>query len=150
MVVFHFQREMVARVSWKKETKGGFTAETSSKLHTHKKRTTKTENQELQKQTDIKLGPSSEIKTRQTIFEPLDLSEMKLNFSIYAQAKETFTPKQAHALLQDLLKEVRMNLEQKRTSHGCLRSIHCQYPGSAGTGKTETAANTVEMLSLTR
>ena len=75
--------------------------ETSSKLRTQQKRMTKAEKKELQKQTDIKLDTSSEVKTSSTKFEPLDLSEMRMNFVIYAQTKETLTPEQAHVLLQD-------------------------------------------------
>ena len=87
------------------------------------------------------MGTSSKVKTRQTKFEPLDLSEMKFNFVIYAQTKETLTPEQAHVLLQDLPKEVRIDIEQKtlrgcsRSTHctlrGCSRSTHCKHPGSA-------------------
>ena len=76
------------------------------------------------------MGTSSKVKTRQTKFEPLDLSEMKFNFVIYAQTKETLTPEQAHVLLQDLPKEVRIDIEQK-TLRGCSRSTHCKHPGSA-------------------
>ena len=66
-------------------------------------------------------------------------------------SKETLTQEQPHVLLQDLLKEVRINLEQKTGIHQTvvqeLPVVNIQAP--PGTGKTETAANTVEMLEKT-
>ena len=70
------------------------------------------------------MGTSTEVKTRQAKFEPLDLYEIKLNFVIYAQTKETLTPEQAHVLLQDLPKEVRRNKEQKTGVHNILFKVN--------------------------
>ena len=76
---------------------------------------------------------------------------MKLNFVIYAQTKETLTSEQAHVLLQDLPKEVRRNQEEKTGVHNTVVQgqpiVNIQV--QAGTGKTVTAANTVEMLGKT-
>ena len=98
------------------------------------------------------VGGPSKPKVIRDKLQPLSLAEMRRNFMAYASTTKHISPEQAHELLKNPPRKVKLNPEQKDGVHRAvvqgLPVVNIQSP--PGTGKTETAANVIAILGKTK